>query len=570
MLCTVKIDTVDVLTIGAGAAGARTAIEIAQQRPDLDQIVIGKQEHGDAHTTWARGGINAALANLDDEDRWQIHASDTLQEGHFICDPMAVENVTQQMPDRIRELDEWGMEFTETEDGEINQRYFGAQSFRRTCYAGDHTGESLLNTLVSKAQDCGIPYRENLYVTELLTEDGAVAGAKGYDLETGEAVLFGAERVVLATGGYAGAYQRHSSRDIENNGDSVRLALDAGAEVQDMEFVQFHPTGMSGYGDEWEGRLVTEAVRGEGGHLYNNKGERFMADYSPKSMELDARDVVARAIQSEIEAGRGTNNDAVLLDISHRDKSYIEKHLPRMSARFEKLGVDLAEEPVEVAPTAHYAMGGVRIDWNTGETIVDNLYALGEAVAGVHGANRLGGNSLAETVAMGVTVGDHISGTEFGEETVINENVDSLDLIVDEEPDEKIASIQEDVREVIETYAGLRRTEENLKSGLVELKNLRGEVREITPETTASLQTLFDTRSMIASGMIIMNCAGLREESRGAHYRIDWPEKNPQEKHNLVVDGVDGCVRCEPVGEISETVKEAVEEDHELDYVQLE
>ncbi len=565
-----KIDSVDILTIGAGAAGARTAIEIADKRPDLEQLVIGKQEHGDAHTTWARGGINAALANLDDEDRWQIHASDTLQEGHFICDPTAVETVTKQMPERIRELDEWGMDFTETEDGQINQRYFGAQSFRRTCYAGDHTGESLLDTLVDKAQELDVPYREELYVTELLTDGDSVTGARGYDLTTGELVTIGASRVVLATGGYAGIYQRHSSRDIENNGDSVRLALDAGAEVQDMEFVQFHPTGMSGYGDDWEGRLVTEAVRGEGGHLYNSEGERFMEEYSPTSMELDARDVVARAIQTEIEEGRGTENGAVYLDISHREKSYIEKHLPRMNARFEKLGVDLAEEPVEVAPTAHYAMGGVRIDWETGETSVNDLYALGEAVAGVHGANRLGGNSLAETVAMGVTVGQHISGQEFDKQPTLSGNNGPESITVIDEPSDEIVSIQEKVREIIETHAGLRRTEGELKNGLEKLVEQKEILKEMEAETTASLQALFDTRSMVTSGMIVMNCAGLREESRGAHYRTDKPEKDSNEKHNLVVDGIDGVVRCEPIGEISDTVEKAVEEEHELDYVQLE
>lgn len=561
---------VDVLTIGAGAAGARTAIEIADRRPDLEQLVIGKQEHGDAHTTWARGGINAALGNLDDEDRWQIHASDTLQEGHFVCDPTAVETVTKQMPERIRELDEWGMDFTETDDGQINQRFFGAQSFRRTCYAGDHTGESLLNTLVDKAQALNIPYKEKIYVTELLTDDGSVTGATGYDLTTGEPVTISASRVVLATGGYAGIYQRHSSRDIENNGDSVRLALDAGADVMDMEFVQFHPTGMSGYGDEWEGRLVTEAVRGEGGYLFNSEGERFMEAYSPTAMELDARDVVARAIETEINDGRGTENDAVYLDISHRNASYIETHLPRMTARFKTLGVDLSEERVEVGPTAHYSMGGVRIDWETGETNVENLYALGEAVAGVHGANRLGGNSLAETVAMGSTVGQYISEQEFGEQPPLSGGSTEGALAVSEEPSDTVVSIQERVREIIETHAGLRRTEEQLRDGLKKLQTEQELLEDIDPLTTASVQTLFDTLSMVTCGMLVMRCAILRDESRGAHYRTDSPDTDPEQQHNLVVEARGEDVRREKIGDISDTVTEAVEEEHELDYVQLE
>lgn len=561
---------VDVLTVGAGAAGARTAIEIAQQRPELEQLVIGKQDHGDAHTTWARGGINASLANLDDEDRWQIHASDTLQEGHFICDPTAVETVTQQMPERIRELDEWGMDFTKTEDGHINQRYFGAQSFRRTCYAGDHTGESLLNTLVDRAQELEIPYRDQLYVTRLLTQNGSVTGAEAYDLDTAEAVLIEAKRTVLATGGYAGAYERHTSRDIENNGDSIRIALDAGAEVQDVEFVQFHPTGMSGYGEKWEGRLVTEAVRGEGGRLYNSEGERFMEEYSPTSMELDARDVVARAIQTEIEEGRGTENDAVYLDISHRDKSYIEKHLPRMNARFENLGVDLAEEPVEVAPTAHYAMGGVQIDWETGETSVEDLYALGEAVAGVHGANRLGGNSLAETVAMGVTVGQNITDQSFDQDNHNTADVDTHTIQTADSPDDSIVSIQQNVREIIEEHAGLRRNGEQLEDGIERLRKEQDRLSEYEPETTASLQTYYDTVSMAQSGLIIMRLARMRDESRGAHYRTDYPDTDSEQKHNLVTGEVCGTVRKKQIGNISDTVMEAVKEEHNLDYVQLE
>jgi succinate dehydrogenase / fumarate reductase flavoprotein subunit len=565
----VNHSTIDVLVIGAGAAGARTAIEIARERPDASQLVVGKQDYGDAHTTWARGGINAALANLDDEDRWQIHAADTLNEGHFICDPTAVEMVTEQMPARIRELDEWGMEFTTTDDGDINQRYFGAQSFRRTCYAGDHTGESLLDTLVSKAQSLDIPYREQLYVTEILTDENRAEGAIAFDLETGEKHVLNADTVVLATGGYAGSYDRHSSRDIENNGDSVRLALDAGAAVQDMEFVQFHPTGMSGYGEKWDGRLVTEAVRGEGGRLYNSEGDRFMREYSPKAMELDARDVVARAIQSEIDAGRGTENDAVYLDISHRERAFIKKHLPRMYSRFDSLGVDLAEESVEVAPTAHYSMGGVQIDWETGETSVDNLYALGEAVAGVHGANRLGGNSLAETVAMGVTVGQEIARTSFTDTLQSPPDHDSASLRVSNEPNEKIVALQDTVRRTLNDHAGIRRHESDLTDALETLADVQTQLDTVEPDTTAGLQTYWDTVSMVESGILTLKFARHRTESRGAHYRTDHQSVDTTQEHNLYATA-DHRIKTSPIGETSETVLEAVEEEHELDYVQLE
>jgi len=357
---------VSVLVIGAGAAGARTAIELADRGVD-DVLVLGKRGHGDAHTTWARGGINGALGTHDPQDDWTIHAADTLNEGHFLNEPEKVETVAEQMPDRLRELDEWGMAFSRTDDGAIDQRYFGAQSFRRTAFAGDHTGESLLDTLVSEARNRDVPYRENVMITKILSDGERAYGAVGFDMDTGEFVLVNAGSVVLAAGGYAAAYNRHTSRDDENNGDGPALAFDAGAALMDMEFVQFHPTGMAVDEDDpewepWSGRLVTEAVRGEGGHLYNADGERFMERYSPDQMELDARDVVARAIAKEITEGRGTENGGVFLDISHRDAEFIAERLPRMYERFADLGVDMAEEPVEVAPTAHYGMGGVRVD----------------------------------------------------------------------------------------------------------------------------------------------------------------------------------------------------------------
>ena len=374
-----KTVDVSVLVIGAGAAGARTAIELVEQGVDPEEVlVVGKRSHGDAHTTWARGGINGALGTHDPEDDWSVHAADTLNEGHFLNDPDKVETVTRRMPRLLRELDDWGMAYSRTAEGDIDQRYFGAQSFRRTAFAGDHTGESLLNTLVAKAQSLSVPYRENVFVSRLLTDDSRILGAAGVDLDTGEFLALRADTVVLAAGGYTSLYDRHSSRDDENTGDGPALAYEAGAQLMDLEFVQFHPTGMVGdrYGEEWDGRLVTEAVRGDGGRLYNAEGERFMERYSPDQMELDARDVVARAISREITEGRGTESGGVYLDISHRDRSFIKERLPRMYERFDDLGVDMAEEPVEVSPTAHYGMGGVVTD-AVGETDVGGLYAIG-------------------------------------------------------------------------------------------------------------------------------------------------------------------------------------------------
>jgi len=336
---------IPVLVVGAGAAGARTAISLA--RNGVEPLVIGKRDHGDAHTKWAAGGINAALGTHDPEDSWRIHAADTLNEGHHINDPDAVERVAHDAPERIRELRNWGVEFAETDDGGIDQRYFGAQSYRRTCFVGDRTGEAILETLVEKAQELGVPYRDNVMVTKLLSDGSCVYGAIGYDMEDGSYVVFVAGAVVLAAGGYSAVYSRHSSRDDENNGDGFALAYDAGAEVADAEMVQFHPTGMvvpdsRDWDEDWEGRLVTEAVRGEGGRLYNAKGGRFMRRYSPGKMELDARDVVARSIAKEVEEGRGTRSGGVYLDISHRDRDFLEERLPRMTDRFDSLGVDLS------------------------------------------------------------------------------------------------------------------------------------------------------------------------------------------------------------------------------------
>jgi succinate dehydrogenase / fumarate reductase flavoprotein subunit len=551
----------DVLIIGAGAAGVRTAIELEQN--GIDTLILGKRSHGDAHTTWARGGINASLGNLDQEDSWEIHAADTLEEGHFINDAEAVETVTKNMPDRIKELDEWGMDFSRTESGDINQRYFGAQSYRRTCFAGDHTGESLLNTLVDKAKQLDIPYQEDVYITELLTnETGRVVGAAGYDMDTKEELVYSAEYTVLAAGGYSGIYDRHTSRDDENNGDGVALAMDVGAEIMDIEFMQFHPTGMSGYGDEWEGRLVTEAVRGEGGRLYNTNQERFMEKYSPEQMELDARDVVARAIRTEIQEGRGTENDAVYLDISHRDREFIKNRLPRMYERFQSIDVDIAEEPMEVAPTTHYSMGGVKIDAQTGQTTVDGLYAAGETTAGVHGANRLGGNSLAETVAIGEQIGRHLAdiGVIYNRDEIPETSrYDKLRSDGEHDP----GQLLERLRQIMQEHAGVVRSESSILEGLEKLfilpkSNIGGSIE---------LKSNYLYSYRVAE--ILLMTALIRKESRGAHYREDYSEKDTRLRCNLVWDGDKIVSRSENL-DISERVQSALDENHELDYHHLE
>ncbi len=582
-----RID-VGVLVIGAGAAGARTAIELVDNGVSVDDVlVLGKRNHGDAHTTWARGGINGALGTHDAEDSWAIHAADTLNEGHHINDPAKVETVARQLPDRLRELDEWGMAFSRTEDGEIDQRYFGAQSFRRTAFAGDHTGESLLDTLVDQAQQRSIPYRENVMVTKLLSDGDQVYGAVGFDMADGEFLLFNAGTVVLAAGGYASLYNRHTSRDDENNGDGPALAYDAGASLMDMEFVQFHPTGMAV--DEtdpdwepWDGRLVTEAVRGEGGRLYNADGERFMKRYSPDQMELDARDVVARAIAQEVTEGRGTENGGVFLDISHRDRQFIQTRLPRMYERFAGLGVDMAEEPVEVAPAAHYGMGGVVVDDN-GETEIDGLFAIGETMAGVHGANRLGGNSLAETVAFGTVTGRRIASEGAGPGAlpdsivggIAEPHMAHLDALADCPGEYDVETVFTELQELLWEHAGILRDGDRLSAGLDELTRLQTKASdlEVGPITSESFEFAMDLGFMLLTAEAVLRGALERTESRGAHYRTDHPDERDGWRRNITAKRADlggMALGTEPVGSPSEAVQAALEEGHKLEYHQLE
>jgi succinate dehydrogenase / fumarate reductase flavoprotein subunit len=527
------------------------------------------------------------LGTHDPEDSWAIHAADTFKEGHFVNDPEKVETVTKQMPGLLRELDDWGMDFSRTDDGEIDQRFFGAQSFRRTAFAGDHTGESMLNALVDRAQELSVPYRENVMITTVLSDGDQAYGAVGFDMDTGDYVLFNAGTVVLATGGYAAVYNRHTSREDENNGDGPALAYDAGAELMDMEFVQFHPTGMAvdesdPEWEPWSGRLVTEAVRGEGGHLYNAEGERFMERYSPDQMELDARDVVARAIAQEIAEGRGTETGGVYLDLSHKSGSFIRERLPRMYERFDSLGVDMASEPVEVAPTAHYGMGGVAVD-EYGETSVDGLFAIGETMAGVHGANRLGGNSLAETVAFGAVAGERIAERVDGPGRLPEHIVDDIakprmgDLaaLAGRDGAYEVMDVFTDLQDLLWEHAGILRDADSLRAGLDGLDTLREKASEmdVGPTTSESFEFAVDIGFMLTTAEAVLRGALQRTESRGAHYRTDCADSDPDWRRNIYFERGDVggmSTYTETVGAPSETVQDALDEGHELNYHQLE
>jgi succinate dehydrogenase / fumarate reductase, flavoprotein subunit len=559
-----------VLVIGAGAAGLRTAIELAGAGADC--LVVGKRRHGDAHTRMAAGGINASLGSLDPEDRWEIHAADTIREGGFVCQPRAVELLAREAPDRVRELADWGCVFDRLDDGRINQRYFGAQSYRRTCFVGDTTGEAVLAALVERSRAVGVPHREHVRVDEIVVRGGAAVGARAVDLETGEPLAIRAAAVVVAAGGCTSLYRRSSSRDDENTGDAVALAYLAGAELRDMEMIQFHPTGMI-EPPSMRGRLVTEAVRGEGGHLLNAQGERFMERYAPDQMELAARDVVARANYEEIRSGRGTAGGGVLLDISHVDESLIRERLPRIHRQFLDQGVDITREPMAVAPTAHYPMGGVKVDPMTGATRVPGLFAVGEATSGVHGANRLGGNSLAETVVFGRRVGRHLA--QAGLDTPDKlEGIDWPTEAVDAArrpdplppgPDAGSDGLMDGLRDVLWNHAGIVRSEDGLRAGLSDLEGIVHDARHLPAAP--------ELRFALLAAEAILRSALMRDESRGAHFREDAPETRDEWHRNIVcARGPDGrmSLRAEPVPPVPRGVQRALDEHHALDYHHLE
>src|SRR5690348_11166615 len=392
----------DVLIIGAGGAGLRAAIEALNQGASVG--VVCKSLLGKAHTVMAEGGIAAAMANVDAADDWQTHFRDTMRGGKFLNNWRMAQLHAQEAPDRVRELEQWGALFDRTEDGRILQRAFGGHSFKRLCHVGDRTGLEMIRTLQDRGVSLGFDVYMECTTTRLLMDGGRVAGAFAYWRENGRFVVFKAKAIVLATGGIGKAWPI-TSNSWEYTGDGMALAYDAGADLMDMEFVQFHPTGMV-WPPGVQGILVTEAVRGEGGILRNRLGERFMEKYDPKRMELSTRDVVARAIYTEVREGRGTEHGGAFLDISQKPADYVKRKLPSMYHQFLELAdVDITKGPMEVGPTCHYVMGGVRVEADTAQSSLPGLFAAGEAAAGLHGANRLGGNSLSDLLVFGRRAG---------------------------------------------------------------------------------------------------------------------------------------------------------------------
>jgi succinate dehydrogenase / fumarate reductase flavoprotein subunit len=565
-----RTETANVLIIGSGAAGWRAAIAATQA--GAQPRVLGKRAALDAHTVLASGGINAALGTRDPDDSWEQHFADTLREGYFLGHPRMVEIMARESPDAVLELASWGCEFARTEGGDLDQRFFGAHRWRRTCYAGDFTGRAIMRTLAAKGAELGIRVEDDQYVSRLLVADGTCFGALAFDLHTGERTVHLADAVILATGGHTRIWRRSSSRRDENYGDGMRLALDAGCRLMDMELVQFHPTGMV-VPEEAAGTLVTEAVRGEGGRLYNAGGERFMERYDPDRLELSSRDRVALANYTEIAQGRGGPHGGVFLDISHRGKEYINEKLPRMYRQFiEWQMLDISREPMEVAPTAHYTMGGIVVDPETHATDVRGLYAAGECVGGLHGANRLGGNSLGEALISGRRAGE--TGAAFALEgevftrsrRAINEALDELDELTG--PGAELARpLQRRLRDMMWEECGVIRNDIGLQDGLRELASLRETVADVDVRPGAEgwmdLAHALDLRSGLTVGEATLRCAIERRETRGAQIRDDFPELDPALQVNFYVDArMDPWP--EPVSSVPEALRDWTERPVEL------
>ena len=523
----------DVLVIGAGGAGLRAAIEALARGARV--AVVCKSLLGKAHTVMAEGGIAAALGNVDAADDWRTHFRDTMRGGKLLNNWCMAQIHAQEAADRVWELEQWGALFDRTSDGEILQRAFGGHTFKRLCHVGDRTGLEMIRTLQDRGVQMGIDVYMECAVTRLFKDGERIAGAFGYWREHGRFVVFKAKSVVLATGGIGKAWQI-TSNSWEYTGDGMALAYEAGADLIDMEFVQFHPTGMV-WPPGVQGILVTEAVRGEGGVLTNRQGERFMQRYDPEKMDLSTRDVVARAIYTEVREGRGTEHGGAYLDISHKPAEYVKRKLPSMYHQFLELAdVDITKGPMEVGPTCHYMMGGIRVDAETGESTLPGLFAAGEAAAGLHGANRLGGNSLSDLLVFGRRAGlsaaqdagrARAPAIDSGEtELAAREMLAPFERAEGESP----YAVHRDLQEKMQNLVGIFRNEEDLARALSEIARLKERAARVRVEGSRLFNPGWhlarDLKSMLTVTEAVTRSALARQESRGAHSRIDYPNSD--------------------------------------------
>ena len=521
----------DVLIIGAGGAGLRAAISAAER--GLSVGIVTKSLLGKAHTVMAEGGIAAAVGNVDPEDGWRTHFMDTMKSGKFINNWKMVEHHTKEAPDRVIELEQWGALFNRTPQGKISQRPFGGHTYRRLCHIGDRTGLEMIRTLQEKVLATDAEIFMETTVTKLLKDGDRVVGALAYTRESGKFIHFKAKAVVMATGGW-GKIFKVTSNSWEGTGDGVIQAYDAGAELVDMEMMQFHPTGMV-WPPGVRGLLVTEGVRGEGGLLRNSEGNRYMENYDPEKMELSTRDVVARANYTEVQAGRGSEHGGVYLDITHLGYEGIMKKLPTMYTQFKNLAdIDISEEPMEVFPTVHYTMGGIKIDPETCASSVEGLFAAGEVAGGLHGANRLGGNSLSDLLVFGKRAGDgaadyveqstHSTGIE--DDVLQTELQRILKPLEKKEEGESPYLLQQELQEAMMEHANMMRNEESLKEGLGKVLALKDRMENISVPGSRLFNpgwhTAQDVRYLITISEIIVRTALERRERRGAQWRLDF------------------------------------------------
>ncbi|NLA30443.1 MAG: fumarate reductase subunit A [Methanomicrobiales archaeon] len=529
-----------VLVIGSGGAGVRAAIEASRYGSVVlaSKTIAGKG----GCTTMAEGGFNAVLRDLDSIE---VHREDTLSGGAYLNDPALVDVLVREAPERLRDLVRWGAVFDVTDDREVAQRPFGGQRFPRTCYAGDRTGHEMMMTLLDRldATDTQV-YNEVTAVDLAKDENGAVAGAIALDRD-GEVILFQSDATVLATGGGTQCYDI-STNSAAGTGDGFAMAYRAGAELIDMEMVQFHPTGAV-YPYDARGRLVTEAVRGEGGLLINAQQERFMGRYDPERMELSTRDVVARAIATEVLEGRGTKHGGVYLDVTHLPAERIESRLPVMLEQFLAFGVDIRKEPMEVAPTAHHIMGGLRITPEC-RTTVPGLFACGEVTGGVHGANRLGGNALADTQVFGKRAGEFAGKSPERSGQVDEAWIEAELRMLDDFFEGAIspAMVRKDLKLTMWNQAGIFRNSPDLATALTSVRRLAD--RRLFAASTANIPECCTVRNMCITASLIVRCALLRPENRGAHVKNDidivtWePGKSPfgHTYVSLTREGIEG------------------------------
>ena len=583
----------DVIVVGAGGAGLRAAVEASAG--GARTALICKSLLGKAHTVMAEGGIAAALGNVWKEDNWRVHFRDTMRGGKLLNNWRMAQLHAQEAPDRVLELEEWGALFDRTKDGLILQRDFGGHRYARLAHVGDRTGLEMIRVLQQHAVHKGIDVYMECNLQRLLIDGGKIAGAFGYWRESGKFVLFGARAVVLATGGIGKSW-KITSNSWECTGDGIAMALDAGADLIDMEMVQFHPTGMV-WPPSVRGLLVTEGVRGDGGTLKNNQGKRFMFDYIPEFFRADTadnereadawyddksnrrtpdllpRDEVARAINTEVKAGRGTPHGGVYLDIaSRRTPEFIKRRLPSMYHQFKELAdVDITTTAMEIGPTCHYLMGGVRVDPETAATTVPGLFAAGEVAGGLHGANRLGGNSLSDLVVFGRRAGAgaaaYASRTNARavDDAQVDEAARSMLAPFEGEGGENPYAVHLELQETMQSLVGIIRTEAELKQALGKLDELSGRLERVTVEGNRQFNPgwhlALDLRSMLTISKVVARSALMRQESRGGHTRDDFPKTDPEwGKKNVVTRKRNGQLELtpEPLPQIPEELRQLV------------